>query len=292
MILIKLWGGMCNQMFQLAFGYALSKNHNDSLFIDNEFFKNQPSYVGYRKPLSIDNFPNLYFLKNVKKRSHLIKIFELRYLCSLLRHSFGFSLSLGNTFIFIEKLRTFYEKIPYKHNKTNYYDGYWAGVSYFESYRNDLLTLFQPNELILNRVIAWRRSIKSQSCVAIHIRRGDYLNNRNSKGLTSTEYYLKAIEIMKTHVNSPIFCFFSDDIEWCKNTFSYLNNSIFIKNHEENSDIIDLFSISLCDHGIMSNSTFSWWGNWLRRSNKDSVVICPSISVSNNYYIPKEWIVI
>ena len=45
MIIVKLWGGLCNQMFQYAFGYALSKEKGDKLFFDVDFFLNQPKYV-------------------------------------------------------------------------------------------------------------------------------------------------------------------------------------------------------------------------------------------------------
>ena len=66
------------------------------------------------------------------------------------------------------------------------------------------------------------------------------------------------------------FLIFSDDKEWCLENFNKENCEI-----SHNSDAAeDLQLMSLCDHHIIANSSFSWWGAWLGQ-NKDKKVIAP-----------------
>lgn len=293
MIVIKLWGGTCNQLFQLAFGYVMGRLHDETPYFDTEFFQHQPKNLGQRKIITKNEFPNLFDISTYS-RSPLISVIENRYISFPFRHVTGLKLSFGNTYLFMEKLTKFYSKIPYKKGGVNYYDGYWQSEDYFINYENEIKNFFTPSSEILDCVQKWRSSFGSKNLVAIHIRRGDYVENHNIisrySALCNEEYYQKCIDYMTTILKEPIFCFFSDDIEWCKEKFKDNQNVFFVDNRCSNSDLVDLFSISACNHGIMSLSTFSWWGNWLRTQNKDSIVICPSGEKFNERYIPKEWI--
>ena len=140
---------------------------------------------------------------------------------------------INKNFLFMEKLHRYYSIIPYFIDSTNFYDGYWQTSKYFEPFREELLEIFSPSDIILKKVFDWRKSIDSSNTVAVHIRRGDYLNNINRNSLKGgnvigdVDYYLSAIKIIKEKVKNPLFCFFSDDITWCKDTFSNkLDNSI------------------------------------------------------------------
>lgn len=105
------------------------------------------------------------------------------------------------------------------------------------------------------------------------------------------QYYKEAMELMIEKLESPTFCFFSDDINWCKENFASLyNRIIFVENSGSNAALLDLLSISACEHGIMSPSTFSWWGNWLRKNTEESIVICPKGDVGNEYFVCRNWI--
>lgn len=288
MIIVKLWGGMCNQLFQYAFGYALARKYNETLVFDVEFYKNQPKHVGKRSIITPDQFPNIGNLATIG-RSQPIRIIENKYISHILRHSTGCRFSINNLHVFMEKLYRFYPDIPYKSCMTNYYSGYWQSAKYFEHYRDDLLNLFQPNTEIQNKANSWRQSIDSPCCVAIHVRRGDFLWGKNNS-TCDLYYYKDAIALLHQMQPNPTLCFFSDDIDWCKNAFQEYSNSIFVENGGEYSDLLDLYSISLCEHGIMSLSTFSWWGNWLRKNNSHSIVICPNKDKMYDSFIPDNWI--
>lgn len=289
MIIVKLWGGMCNQMFQYAFGYALARTVEDTLLFDVDFYENQPKYVGKRTIVGKEDFPELTF--ETIKRTRVIKFFENKYISHLIRYNTGCDVTLGNIHIMIECLHKHYNEIPYEKNKANFYDGYWTTSRYFEKYEADIRHLFSPTKNVKIAVSKWRESIKSEQCVAVHVRRGDYLNKKNSEGLCDANYYFKAIEYAKGKIKNPTFCFFSDDINWCKTTFSSLvEASVFVENKGSDAALKDLYSIATCEYGIMSSSTFSWWGNWLRSPEKKSFVIYPRGNYHEKFITDSRWV--
>lgn len=288
MIVIKLWGGMGNQLFQYALGYVLSKTKMDDLIFDTAFYDKQPKYVGRRAIISKQEFPNI-DINSSFNRTPLISAFENRYVNHLLRNSNGLNCTWFTQHIFIEKLYKYYDYIPYRENTLNYYDGYWQSEKYFLKYRDAILSKFTPNQDIVEAVYKWRESLNSDCCVAVHIRRGDYVRKGNKSITQGVDYYIKAMEYINQKFRNPLFCIFSDDIEWCKKQFSDIDNVVYVENKIGNGDIIDLFSISLCNHGIMSISTFSWWGNWLRKDDSNSLVIYPEGKYFNDYFMPEKW---
>ena len=91
-------------------------------------------------------------------------------------------------------------------------------------------------------------------------------------------------------VCGPVFCFFSDDIEWCRNTFGSGEDMVYLSRETEYAAMADLFGIGTCKHGIMSPSTFSWWGNWLREDDNGSIVVLPKGAYANTKFARSEWI--
>lgn len=293
MITIKLWGGMCNQMFEYAFGYVLARKQDDNLRFDVDFYGNQPSHVGKRELIGKEQFPAIGDI-DTQGRSFPVRFFENRYINHLIRYNFGCNIRIGKLNILIERLHRYYSPVPYKRNVNNYYDGYWQSPDYFKGYEEEIRRLFTPSNEIMNQIHEWRKSINSHCCVAVHVRRGDFLNeiNKGKKNTTDdNSYYLKAIDIMQQKLEHPVFCFFSDDIAWCHKTFSaMLPNSIFVNRKCRDAALFDLFAIAQCEHGIMSPSTFSWWGNWLRDSGRQTIVIYPEGIYADKFITNDEWI--
>ena len=294
MIIVKLWGGMCNQLFQYAFGYALAKKYNDELRFDDEFYRNQPSHTGKRDLISQDQFALSKML--IIQRPFLATLLETRLISHIIRYNTGCSLRLPSINIMVERLHKYYDEIPYSPNKVNYYDGYWQSEKYFRDYEDEIRQEFTPSDSVIKIVRDWRNNIGSKCCVAVHIRRGDYLNKANQTGVENivggSSYYHRAIHYMKEKLNDPVFCFVSDDIEWCRKEFCSINNTVFVQNKGSEAAIIDLFTIANCEHGIMSPGTFSWWGNWLRKERNNSIVITPDLSSIIPYLALDQWIVI
>lgn len=297
MIIVKLWGGMCNQMFQYAFGFVMAKRHQEELLFDADFYANQPKHVDKRAIMGISQFPNISMM-NFTERPSSILFLENKYVSHLIRYNTGCNLNIPfGVHFMMEKLHKFYNDVPYTKKLPNYYDGYWQTSKYFKGYEDEIRHEFEPTNSVLQKVKKWRDTISSKDCVAVHIRRGDYLNTVNRSSLKNcnvigdSAYYLKAIDTIKEKIDRPVFCFFSDDIIWCRETFAAkIPNAVFVENIGSDAALVDLFSIAACNHGIMSPSTFSWWGNWLRNIEENCIVICPRGDHSNEYFIEDNWI--
>lgn len=174
-------------------------------------------------------------------------------------------------------------KIPTARNVKLF--GYFQSEKYFLKFRNEILELLSPTEEILNEIHIKYGHLYKNKTLSLHIRRGNYVNLSNIYPTVTINYCYKALEYFPDY-NVLVF---SDDIEYCKTMFKN-KNFYFIENDR---DIIDLYMMSLCDHNIISNSTFSWWGAWLNK--KKNKVICPlKWFVENNYdskdIIPDSWI--
>jgi hypothetical protein len=111
--------------------------------------------------------------------------------------------------------------------------------------------------------------VLSLNTCSIHVRRGDYIGLQNFHPVQPVSYYEEAVKIVG---DDKHFLIFSDDINWCKENFTFLKNKTFVLN---NLDYEDLYLMSMCKNNIISNSTFSWWGAWLNR-NENKQVIIPS----------------
>lgn len=184
-----------------------------------------------------------------------------------------------------ESKRSHSDKNSLKYETIPHYDyivlnGYFQSPFYWDNFINEF-----PN------VLKWKNAGKrkgeqilgndKKNCF-IHVRRGDYV--RVSSLLLSPEYYYDAIERIIETEKDVNFHVFSDDIEYCENIFKDYD---FIY-HKYNSDIQDVVLMSLCDYGIMSNSSFSWWGgymekkklciypqHWFNKTELDTRDICP-----------------
>lgn len=169
--------------------------------------------------------------------------------------------------------------------------GYFQSIKYWDHCQELIKEQFQPSEELF--VKCAERLFGYGKICAIHIRRGDYVDNPFYAQL-GVDYYRAAIEEIKGKVNHLLV--FSDDIEYCKKLFVGFS-SIEVEFIEGQSDIEDLFLMSKCDHNIMANSSFSWWGAYLN-SNPDKVVIAPkawfgedTVLDTKDLYLPN-WIVL
>jgi len=152
--------------------------------------------------------------------------------------------------------------------------GYFQTEKYFKKYRKEILETFTfKEEYSIGATTFLSEKINSTSMykdvVSLHVRRGDYTLYPNHHPVCSDDYYQSAIG--KFNLENSVFLVFSDDIEWCKKKFEGEN---FIFSDTDNP-YLDLAIMSLCDHHIIANSSFSWWGAWLNIS-EDKKVIAPS----------------
>ncbi len=162
--------------------------------------------------------------------------------------------------------------------------GYWGNEQYFkpiESIIRRELTLRHPISDATSRLA--ERIAKTES-VFLHVRRGDFVNDSETAAQMvslETQYYRAAFAYVLERVSEPHFFVFSDEPEWAKRNLDVGAATTFVDHnapgdrHRPGREHEDLFLMSLCRHGIMANSTFSWWGAWLNPT-QDRIVIAPS----------------
>lgn len=147
------------------------------------------------------------------------------------------------------------------------YHGYFQSEKFFRKNKQAIRDLYSPTVDFLHRVLIDFPFLKSDTVAAINIRRGDYTLQSSRHPIVSIEYIEEAYKLLPKHDKLLIV---SDDIEWCKQNINF-PNVIF---NEKYWDQDALWLLSMCDHFIISNSTFSWWGAWLS-NNKNKTVIAP-----------------
>ena len=134
---------------------------------------------------------------------------------------------------------------------------------YFENYKNEIVELFSPDEDSYSYIInKYFNNMEDYTIISVHYR------NDNFSQMLNDDYYIKARNYMMNNTKNPFFYIFSDDI-------SKVNLSIYdnYKIIEKEVDYIHLWTMSLCHHNIISNSTFSWWAAYLNK-NDDKIVLC------------------
>lgn len=157
-----------------------------------------------------------------------------------------------------------------------------------------------------SRLIDLKKSGKE--LVSVHVRRGDYLlPHHHHFCILGLDYYNEAINQFMGEIEKYHFVVFSNEIEWCKENLIEGDMVTFIQPGAEDygwsapseTGIEDLILMSLCDHNIIGNSSYSWWAAF-KNQNKDKRVVCPKNYLKNyssfkhingNYY-PQEWIAI
>lgn len=288
MKIVNIVGGLGNQMFQYAFFHSLSKQSKCDVKLDISDFKQYALHNGYEldrifKVNCVYATKNEIYTFTSHQKSFLNKLMRKLHL----RKSLVIKESNDSEFCFDESVLT--DLFP-----QGYYKGYWQSYKYFKDYKNDLLEIFKfPDFEIGSQNHQLKSTLECKQSVSIHIRRGDYVNHPLLGGVCEKEYYQKAINLISSKVNNPLFIIFSNDIEWARKNLSIRGDIIFVDWNEGNDSYKDMHLMSLCKHNIIANSSFSWWGAWLN-SNPKKIVIAPRVwtnEVGKHFEtVPVEWV--
>ena len=167
-----------------------------------------------------------------------------------------------------EKRTSYFDEGVFENNFV-YLNGYWQNELYFSNIRELLLQELSPISSLNDVGYSCLESIKKTNSVSLHVRRGDYLNLKNI-GVLDVDYYKQAVAYISKNLEKPTFYIFSDDLDWCKKSLGFLDDCIYVDRTE--TEIDDLKLMSCCQHNIIANSSFSWWGAWLNKNPKKTVI--------------------
>ena len=286
MRIVKILGGLGNQMFQYAFLLALKKTYpSEEIKIDTSCFRGYPKHNGFE----------------------LGKIFRLEYekagfadLTRVAYPYFNYRLwQLGRRILPARKtmLREA-DSLNYcaealHSERYKYFDGYWQDHRYFSGIENELREAFEFNPLGGEENCRLASLIGRGESASIHVRRGDYASNPLYAGICTPDYYRKGIERLLKDTTADLFCIFGDDGKWCKEYILPLlkdRDAVFVDWNKGSDSYLDMQLLSLCTHNLIANSSFSWWAAWLNR-HAHKRVIGPRIWMNPgrrmNY--PEEW---
>ena len=160
------------------------------------------------------------------------------------------------------------------------FTGLFISYKYWYPQRNEVANMYRFDAETLDKAFATVASARAgdQQVVAVHVRRDDYINGVFIN--LTREYYDAAFAHFDESEVS--YLVFSDDLPWCRKTFDDKANVFFSDSH---SPIVDMCAMSLCDHNIIANSSFSFWGAFLNR-NKSRRILCPAKTLKFDKTIP------
>ena len=289
--IVKLMGGLGNQMFQYAFGLLVRKVYNCPLFFDNSYFEEMDFEKNElpKRVYELDIFKNIIDIEFAPKdlvnscyeKSHLPKI-----LCSL------FGLPYYKHFI-REKNAFRFDKRLFKQKGKTLYEGYFQNEKYLDGMREILKGKFELppikeddeyNKSLYERIKSFENS------VFIHLRRSEYVNLKMD---ISLDYYKKAVKYIMDRVKNPkFFVFCSEDADYVKNEFDIGCDFELVgeQNTTRENFYENMRMMMLCKHAIIANSSYSWWAAWLSDFDK-KIVTAPSPWLNNqDDVICKNWV--
>jgi hypothetical protein len=289
MVIVKLIGGLGNQMFQYATGRRLAHR------------------LGTQLKLDVSDF-EIY-----KLRSYNLDIFDLvgefATTAEVAWLKFGKASRIKKLWLLIKQGRSGPSYIQEKHFHLNpgvltlhdnvYLDGYWQSEAYFKDIedviRNDFKLRAPPSEE--NSRLADR--IDSVCPVSLHIRRGDYVSDPTTNrvhGTLDPDYYERSMDLIAAKITNPHFFIFSDDPGWGKMNLAMKHGRTvsIIDNNDEAHAHEDFRLMSRCKHHVIANSSFSWWAAWLN-PYPEKIVIAPKKwfndpSIDTSDLIPESWL--
>ena len=278
MIIVKLIGGLGNQMYQYAYGLQLAAEYKEAICFDTSFYPKGEQPALYH--LNVPHYPlwdtvgiERSEIARVKLEQKLYHVLQktIRVLGrtdrtgNLLFHSYA---KRGLLFNF----DPYYYDVPRCDRKNKYIYGYFQGEQYFSQCIPLLRQQFTVSGPLGAQAQKYQEQIRNMNSVALHIRLGDYKNSANTDlDVCSVSYYRRGIQYVCDALQDPVLFVFTNDIQAATNMLEFPENTIFV---QETKDYEDFALMSQCKHFVLSNSTFSWWAAYLAE-NSEKIVTVP-----------------
>ena len=296
MVTIFFRGGLGNQMFQYAFGLELAKKNNTELVLDTVVVR--------------DRFPRRNF---TYRTFDLSEVFTVEPRLTMLSR-YANTLPIPGLWLGLDLLsvavRNFFGRVTVLRQKEHaFFDpailnvrgnillvGRWESEKYFADVAHDIRAAFKFRYSLAGDAEKIAEEIKKTNSISLHVRRGDFVKFEKvtkAMGEIGAPYYEGAIAYIASHVKDPHFFVFSNDVAWAKDNIKTGLPTTFLDGGSAGpKDAFHLELMSLCEHHIVANSTFSWWGAWLDpRPNK--IVVAPKIwqaAAMGQDTVPDSWV--
>jgi hypothetical protein len=286
-IIVRLMGGLGNQLFIYAFAKTMSLKNDVGLkldtisgFVQDKSYKRQYLLgnlaIDDEVASPMESYQHLWG----EKRRGLIK--KLNALLPLKRKNY-----------IKERKRGFDPDIfhlPIR--RTVYFDGYWQSYKYFQDVGDLIRHKLSFSFPITPEITQEAEMIRSCNSVCIGIRRYEEMpeERRRNRLVLGVDYYRRAMDIIQQAIPDPYFFIFTQDRLWAHQNLTFESSrNIMVKERDTNLGVlVDMWLMSQCKHFVISNSTLYWWGAWLGQ-NPDKLVIAPQDGWGRQGIVPSHW---
>jgi hypothetical protein len=292
-VVVRLSGGLGNQLFQYAFGRALAVRHDVPLVVDHlARFARDPFY---RRRYLLDRYRVA--CDHVAAGSALSRRIE-RVAWRLAAWRRRWPLLADRSRIREPDAARFHASIaalPIRGRTT--FDGYWQHEEYFTGIRDLLLEDLVLREPVTPQAAALAARLRASDAVTVHVRCGRGL----PAGATAAQvaasarldidpaYYPRAVARLRSRLDAPRLFVFSDHPEWVRQHVSFPEPAEFVTSGTADGGIEDLWLMSQCSAHVIGNSSFSWWAAWLA-TNPAKTVIAPRSGIGRGLRsVPPAW---
>lgn len=289
MVIVRIAGGLGNQMFQYAFGRALAVAKDTELRLDLGAYSNYPLHNGFEldrvfavtAPEATQNdFRMVLGWRARPSLRHLLRRRRLAW--------------LRNAHYLVEPHFQYWKTAPSAPSDC-YLVGYWQSERYFVAVHDLIRREFVFCPPLSERNRALYEEILSAESIGVHVRRGDYASDQQTArihGSCSLDYYQRALDYVAERCAAPRLFVFSDEPNWVKSRLQTDLPTHYVGHNRGADSFNDMRLMSACRHHVIANSSFSWWAAWLNPSS-DKIVVAPrrwfAIERDCSDLIPARW---
>jgi len=275
MIVVRMTGGLGNQMFQFAFARALQAQ-GKNIVLQWHGHRTKSRHNGWE----LDEVFEVPLSEKIKvaNQSPLLN---------------GVAWTMRKTGRRREPSNIGYNP-EFLDATSGYLDGYWQTEKYFAALADTIRSDFRFKSPTGEKNLQLQERIESEACVSVHIRRGDYVNHPGLGEICDSEYYEKALTKLNNDYLETTPIVFSDDIPFCRQLLTK-KTAVFVDWNQGGSSWMDMALMSQCRHHIIANSSFSWWGAWLGEHH-NGLTLAPkrwfakTAVTTNSDIFPQNWI--
>lgn len=290
-ILVRLYGGLGNQLFTYAASKRLSVFNNCKLYIDagSGFIRDHK----YKRSYQLAAFEISSPTSNWGSLLGFIFTYYRRIIVSII----GKSSTPNKNIIQQKKISFDVDLLTLKITKPVLFEGFWQSEGYFKDIESIIRSEFRFKQSIVSEMLPFTRQIDFTKAVAIHIRHFNDEHHIN-QGNVNDDYYKRSILYFQQQIPDAEFWLFSDNPQRALLKFKDVNvKCIPISSVvKDSNEVKELFLMSQFRNFIIGNSTFSWWGAWLSEYS-DKKVVAPAEIIDSGEgcwgfegLLPREWI--
>jgi hypothetical protein len=294
MLLVELLGGLGNQMFQYAFGRSVSTHLGVQVKFDiRNLLDRKPKSNFTFRDYELDVFRAELLIATASE----LALYDVLPAGRLTQFSKRIQRKITGAQRFVEKELFVYDSSVLQAGRNTYFEGYWQSEKYFAPYTSLIRDAFRFRQPLTGLSHALAEKMQEAPSVAVHVRRGDYITNpltNTIHGTCTPAYYQQAVASIQERVGDVNLFVFSDEPDWVKKNLHFAVPTTYVTHNKGKASYQDMQLMSLCQHNIIANSSFSWWGAWLN-NNPAKNVIAPKQwfqleNINSTNLIPASWL--